>query len=110
MTKGGYDRLIGYLNRINQKSIDFQEAYSDAVASGSFDEAFESGNDEKIASSISRWQARWHRENPLFSEQEKPEFQGLAKDESREARLLREGFSSGSTSKSAKSNDVSGRF
>jgi hypothetical protein len=110
MTKGGYDRLIGYLNRINQKSIDFQEAYSDAVASGSFDEAFESGNDEKIASSISRWQARWHRENPLFSDQEKPEFQALAKEESREARLLREGFNSGSTSKSAKSNDVSGRF
>jgi hypothetical protein len=110
MTKGGYDRLIGYLNRINQKSIDFQEAYSDAVASGSFDEALESGNDEKIASSISRWQARWHRENPLFSDQEKPEFQALAKEESREARLLREGFNSGSTSKSAKSNDVSGRF
>jgi hypothetical protein len=112
MTKGGYNRLIGYLNRINQKSIDFKEAYDNAVASGKFDKVLESGNDEKIASSIGQWQAQWHRENPLFSDQELPEIQGLAEQESREARLLRQGYNSGSGSAppSAPPTDVSERF
>jgi hypothetical protein len=57
---------------------------------------YESGNDEKIASSIGQWQAQWHKENPLFSDQELPEIQGLAEEESREARLLRQGYNSGS--------------
>jgi len=110
MTKGGYDRLIGYLNRINQKSIDFQEAYDEATLSGEFDEVFESGNDAKIAAAMGGWQAQWHKQNPLFSDSEKPEIEELAGEESREARLLRQGFGSGSTSVSTTSTDVTGRF
>lgn len=110
MTKGGYDRLIGYLNRINQKSIDFQEAYNDAMLSGEFNEAFDSGNDAMISAAIGKWQAQWHKDNPLFSQQELPEFEALAKEESREARLLRQNFNSGSGKESGNENDVSGRF
>jgi len=110
MTKGGYDRLIGYLNRINQKSIDFHEAYNDAMLSGEFNEAFDSGNDAVISAAIGKWQAQWHRNNPLFSQQEIPEIEALAKEESREARLLRQGFNSDSKKGSGNENDVSGRF
>ena len=70
----------------------------------------DSGNDAVISAAIGKWQAQWHRNNPLFSQQEIPEIEALAKEESREARLLRQGFNSDSKKGSGNENDVSGRF
>mgnify|MGYP003113240175 FL=1 len=70
MTKEGYQELIGYLDRINQKQIDFKTAFDKAMVDGEFDAALQSGDDAKISAAVSLWQKNWHADNALFSKEE----------------------------------------
>jgi len=112
MTKGGYEKLIGYLNRINQKTLDFNDAYNQAVLNGEFDEAYETDNDAKIAAAIGAWQSRWHSANPLFLPSELAEIQALADGEDATARKFRTGLikSSSATPQQSNAVDVSSKF
>jgi len=112
MTKGGYEKLIGYLNRINQKTLDFNDAYNQAVLDGEFDEAYETGNDAKIAAAIGAWQSRWHDANPLFLPSELAEIQALADGEDATARKFRTGLIKSSSTSPKQSNavDVSSKY
>jgi hypothetical protein len=112
MTKGGYEKLIGYLNRINQKTLDFNDAYNQAVLNGEFDEAYETGNDAKIAAAVGAWQSRWHNDNPLFLPSELAEIQALADSEDAVARKFRIGLikSTSATPQRTDAVDVSSKF
>jgi hypothetical protein len=92
MTKAGYEKLLDYLDRINQKAIDFAAAYNQAVLNKEFDEAFETQDDIKIAAAVGAWQNRWHQDNPLFTPGELAEIESLARQEDATARKFRTNY------------------
>ena len=93
MTKEGYQELIGYLDKINQKQIDFKKAFDQAMVDGKFDTALQSGDDAKIASAISLWQKNWHADNPLFEKGEAARLKSeYADKEDPQARKFRENY------------------
>jgi hypothetical protein len=97
LQKGGFNKLVDYLTKINKLSIDFKSDYDNAVINGEFNEAFETGNDAVIAATIGAWQTKWHRDNSLFeSPNERSEIESLSQKESAVAKRFRRDYSTSS--------------
>lgn len=114
MTKEGYQELIGYLERINQKQIDFKTAFDEAMVNGEFDVALQSGDDAKISAAVSLWQKNWHANNALFEKEEAEKLKSdYADKEAPQAKKFRENylkyFGMGNNQSPA-SDDVSDQF
>jgi len=93
LQKDGFNRLVNYLTKINQLSIDFKSAYDNAVINGKFNEAFDTGNDAVIAATIGAWQSQWHKDNSLFeTPDELSQIQGLAEEENEDAKKFRRNY------------------
>jgi hypothetical protein len=91
-TKDGYIKLIDYLNRINQKSIDFLKAYNQAIIDGEFDVVFQDGNEAKIQATVGQWQNDWHERNPLFTKEERIVAENLSRQEDASSVMFRKKF------------------
>ena len=76
MTKAGYQRLIGILHRINQRSIDMNDFINEKLANPEFFSPTE--NDISLNAKMENLIKAWRAQNPLFTPEQVADLERLA--------------------------------